>query len=70
MLRAMLLLLGGILAGYILLVLVYLLPAGTMRTNLSGSVGLLTSEREYHRVIPGYVSTQLDNYTDSFGFCL
>lgn len=37
-----------------------------MRTNVASSIGIFDAEREYHRVIPGYISTQLDNYTDSW----
>lgn len=64
--RAVILLISGILAGYLLLVLVYLLPVDRVQENLSKSTDILTTEREYHRVIPGYISTQLDNYTDSW----
>lgn len=64
--RALILLVAGIMAGYLLLVLVYLLPVDRVQENLSKSVDILTTEREYHRVIPGYISTQLDNYTDSW----
>lgn len=64
--RAFVLLLLGIAAGYLLLMLAYLLPTKPMRANLSKSTDILTTEREYHRVIPGYISTQLDNYTDSW----
>ncbi|MDE7478932.1 MAG: hypothetical protein K2M91_13485 [Lachnospiraceae bacterium] len=64
--RAVVLLVIGIMAGYLLLMLAYLLPTKPMQTNLSASADILTTEREYHRVIPGYISTQLDNYTDSW----
>lgn len=33
---------------------------------MSASAEIFAREREYPRVIPGYVSTQLDNYTDSW----
>lgn len=64
--RAVLLLAAGILTGYILLMLAYLLPVKPMQTNLAESADILTSEREYHRVVAGYAATQLDNYTDSW----
>lgn len=64
--RAVKWLAAGIAAGYGLLVLAYLLPTGPMQANLAASAGILAEEREYHRVIPGVVSTQLDNYTDSW----
>lgn len=66
MLGAFLLLFAGILAGYVLLVLAYILPTAPMLGNVSSSAGIMVSEREYHSVIPGYASTQLDNYTDSW----
>lgn len=66
LIKALLLLIAGIALGYILLLLVYLLPTKTMRNNISQSVNVFDNEREYHRVIPGYISTQLDNYTDSW----
>lgn len=64
--RALALLAAGIGVGYGLLLLVYLLPTAPMRTHLADSAALLSGEHEYHRVIPGVVSTQLDNYTDSW----
>lgn len=64
--RAVILVITGVMAGWMLLMAVYLLPVGRMQDNLSGSVGILEAEREYHRVIPGYVGTQLDNYTDAW----
>ncbi len=64
--RAVILLLAGIAAGYLLLVLAYLLPVERMQEKLFQSMDILTTEREYHRVIPGYPCTQLDNYTDAW----
>ncbi|MDE6364265.1 MAG: hypothetical protein K2L86_08385 [Lachnospiraceae bacterium] len=64
--RALVLLVAGISVGYGLLLLVYLLPTEPMRAHLAESAAALSGEREYHRVIPGVVSTQLDNYTDSW----
>lgn len=64
--RALAVLAAGIGVGYGLLLLVYLLPTAPMRAHLSASAAVLSGEREYHRVIPGVVSTQLDNYTDSW----
>lgn len=66
MVQAVLLLVAGIAGGYILLAFAYLLPVEPMQKNLAESAGILNTEREYHRVIPGYVSTQLDNYTDAW----
>ena len=64
--NAMLLLVCGIFTGYVFLILAYLLPTDRMQSNVSASAEIFDKEREYHRVIPGYVSTQLDNYTDSW----
>lgn len=65
-LRSAALLLAGILSGYLLLMIAYLLPVEKMQENLSESINILTEEQEYHKVIPGYNSTQLDNFTDSW----
>lgn len=65
-LRSVVLLLMGILAGYLLLMMAYLLPVEKMQENLLKSIDVLTEEQEYHKVIPGYNSTQLDNFTDSW----
>lgn len=64
--RAAVLLICGIAAGYLLMILVFLLPTKPMQANVSESLDIFATEREYHRVIPGYISTQLDNYTDSW----
>lgn len=64
--RALVLLVAGISVGYVLLLFVYLLPTEPMRAHLAEAAVVLSGEREYHRVIPGVVSTQLDNYTDSW----
>lgn len=64
--NAILLLVCGILAGYVLLVFAYMLPTDRMQSNVSASAEIFAREREYPRVIPGYVSSQLDNYTDSW----
>lgn len=65
-LRSVALLLVGILSGYLLLMIAYLLPVERMQENVSKSIHILTEEQEYHKVIPGYNSTQLDNFTDSW----
>lgn len=65
-LRAATLLLAGILSGYLLLMIAYLLPVERMQENVLESINILIEEQEYHKVIPGYNSTQLDNYTDSW----
>lgn len=64
--RAAVLLAAGIVAGYGLLTLVYLLPTKPMQANMASAADLFDKEREYYRVITGYISTQLDNYTDTW----
>ena len=64
--RAVVLLAAGIVAGYGLLTLVYLLPTKPMQANMASAADLFDKEREYYRVITGYISTQLDNYTDTW----
>lgn len=64
--QSAILLILGILIGYLLLMIAYLLPVKKMQENLSQSINVLTEEQEYHKVIPGYNSTQLDNFTDSW----
>ena len=65
-LRSVVLLLVGILAGYLLLMMAYLLPVEKMQENLLKSIDVLTEEQEYHKVIPGYNSTRLDKFTESW----
>lgn len=64
--QSAILLILGILIGYLLLMIAYLLPVEKMQENLSQSINVLTEEQEYHKVISGYNSTQLDNFTDSW----
>lgn len=52
--------------GYLLLFFVYLLPVEPMQENVKRSGQIYISEQQYQRVIPGYISTQLDNYTDTW----
>jgi hypothetical protein len=66
LIKAIIIAIAGILIGYLLMVLAYMLPTAPMRDNISQSVNVFDTEREYHRVISGYISTQLDNYTDAW----
>lgn len=63
------LLLIGIIAGYMLLLAVYALPVGPMAANVRASIPALngewSKEDSYEQLIPGYVTTQLDNSTDA-----
>lgn len=59
----------GIVAGYLLLVGAYLLPVEPMARNVRASVPALNGEwgqeDAYEQLIRGYVPTQLDNSTDA-----
>lgn len=52
-------------AGTLLLCSTYLLPQERIDDHLRESLEILQEEGEYHQVIDGYKSTQLDNFTDS-----
>ena len=64
--KLIVLLVIGVAAGYALLCAVYLLPCDIMQKNLKRSEVIFTAEEDYRRVIPGYISTQLDTYTDAW----
>lgn len=64
--KMIVLLVIGVAAGYALLCAVYLLPCDVMQKNLKKSEVIFTAEEDYRRVIPGYISTQLDTYTDAW----
>ena len=55
-------LLSGILAGFLLLCLVHLLPVDRMHQNVLVSKDIINSHAQ---IIPGYKSTEIDGYTDS-----
>ncbi|MDD6040081.1 MAG: hypothetical protein PUD63_02640, partial [Clostridia bacterium] len=59
----------GIVAGYLLLVGAYLLPVEPMARNVRASVPALNGEwgqeDAYEQLVKGYVPTQLDNSTDA-----
>lgn len=62
-------LLCGIIAGYALLLAAYALPTEPMAANVRASIPALNGEwnkeDSYEQLIPGYVTTQLDNSTDA-----
>jgi len=62
-------LLCGVIAGYALLLAVYALPVAPMAANVRASIPALngewSKEDSYEQLIPGYVTTQLDNSTDA-----
>lgn len=68
--RLAILLLGGIVIGFLLLVVVYAIPVAPIAENVRLSVQSLdgtweTGEIPYEQLVKGYVTTQLDNTTDS-----
>lgn len=70
LLRLSLLLLGGIVIGFVLLVAVYAIPIAPIAQNVRLSVQSLdgswqTGEIPYEQLVKGYLSTQLDNTTDA-----
>jgi len=58
----------GILVGLVLLLAVYALPVEPMAANVKASVPALNGEwgeeLSYYQLLPGYITTQLDNSTD------
>lgn len=62
-------LLCGIVVGYVLLLGAFLLPVEPIRQNVLASVPALNGEWDeeasYEQLVPGYLSTQLDNSTDA-----
>lgn len=64
-LKAVMILLAGIVAGFILLCLVFLLPTERMRSIQSDTADIMEQEGAHPQVIHGVISTTLDNYTDA-----
>lgn len=56
---------GGVILGFLLLVLVYLLPVAPMRENVQSSIEEWNTEGAWPAVIGGYSGSILDNFTDS-----
>lgn len=59
-------LLAGGAAGFLLLLLVYLIPTEPMIRNARSSVDIFREEGASSQVVHGYASTTLDNYTDAW----
>ena len=55
----------SIVIGFILIIMVYLLPASRIENNLAKSIKIFKTEKTYERDIYKYSSTTLDNYTDA-----
>lgn len=55
----------GLMAATILMLLINLLPDEAMKQHIAESVKVMEQEQDYHEVIPGMLSSRLDNFTDS-----
>lgn len=55
----------GIIVGFTLIVLTYLLPTNRIKENVEESIYTFYKEKEYYSIIDRYPNTQLDNYTDA-----
>ena len=64
LIKGIFVLLGGIIACYIALVLVYLLPTDIMEQHVMESRDLIEAEGISPFLLDGYPSTRLDNYSD------
>ncbi|MBE5826490.1 MAG: hypothetical protein E7307_07620 [Butyrivibrio sp.] len=56
---------AGIIMGFLLLTIVYMLPVAPMKANLSKDLETIEREGSYPNLIEGVKSTQLDNFTDT-----
>lgn len=63
--NALLVGIGGVVIGFLLLVLVYLLPTAPMRENVQSSIEEWNEEGAWPTIISGYSGSILDNFTDS-----
>ena len=64
-LKIILILITGIVAGTLLLMGSFLLPAEVIEKNIKKSDNIFVNESTYETVFPDYASTQIDNFTDS-----
>ena len=55
----------GLMAATILMLLINLLPEKAMKQHITESVKVMEQVQDYHEVIPGMISSRLDNFTDS-----
>ncbi len=63
-LRFVIILAGAILTGFLLLFLVFCIPAGRLLLGCANSISVFQQEGTYPLVMAGYPNSQLDNYTD------
>lgn len=64
-LKTLIILFSSIVIGFLLLVLVYLLPVKSMKENVKESIPIFQQQGVYYNVITQNYATQLDNFTDS-----
>lgn len=62
------LLVFSIITGYLLLVLVYMIPSSSVLMGCANSIPIFQQEGTYPIIISGYPNSQLDNYTDGAMF--
>ncbi|MDD6201935.1 MAG: hypothetical protein PUB13_03205, partial [Lachnospiraceae bacterium] len=62
--KCMMILVSGVVAGYLALALVYALPTDGMERHVQESYDMIKEEGISPRLIKGYESTRLDNYSD------
>lgn len=55
----------GVILGGITLLLIFQLPTSSINNNVKNSIFVLEDEGYGKELIPGYVTTRLDNYTDA-----
>ena len=61
--KVLLLLFGGIIVGYLLLVMVFCLPLGRVKNNVVRSASSFGDG--YHILVDGFITTKTDDYTDA-----
>ncbi|MBQ2801075.1 MAG: hypothetical protein IJF03_06780 [Lachnospiraceae bacterium] len=63
--KIMLALIFGLAGATMLMLMINLLPTDGMKKNITESVKVMEREGDYHEVLPGVISSRLDNFTDS-----
>lgn len=63
--KIMLALILGLAGATLLMLLINLLPTDGMKKHITESVKVMEREGDYHEVLPGVISSRLDNFTDS-----
>lgn len=63
--KGILILVAGILFGYLALVMVYMIPTSRMEEHVKESRGILEEEGISNNLVDGYATTKLDNYSDA-----